>query len=117
MIMGRSTKMEQKVEHESTMIEVICNGIFYYILFCYFSFFNNFLVLDRIGRKIRVKCNSDDTIGDLKKLIAAQCGTAPEKIRLQKWYKTFKDNITLEDCLLFFYIIIGIINKFFSFFR
>ena len=28
---------------------------------------------DRIGRKIRVKCNPDDTIADLKKLIAAQC--------------------------------------------
>jgi hypothetical protein len=43
------------------MIEVICN--------------------DRIGKKVRVKCNEDDTIGDLKKLIAAQVGTRPEKIR------------------------------------
>ena len=34
------------------MIEVICN--------------------DRLGKKVRVKCNEDDTIGDLKKLIAAQ---------------------------------------------
>jgi hypothetical protein len=32
------------------MIEVICN--------------------DRLGKKVRVKCNEDDTIGDLKKLIA-----------------------------------------------
>ena len=48
------------------MIEVICN--------------------DRLGKKIRVKCNKDDTIGDLKKLIAAQTGTRPEKIRIQKWY-------------------------------
>lgn len=29
---------------------------------------------DRVGRKIRVKCNSDDTILDLKKLVAAQTG-------------------------------------------
>jgi hypothetical protein len=36
------------------MIEVICN--------------------DRLGKKIRVKCNEDDTIGDLKKLLAAQIG-------------------------------------------
>lgn len=36
------------------MIEVICN--------------------DRMGKKVRVKCNPDDTIGDLKKLIAAQIG-------------------------------------------
>jgi ubiquitin-like protein 5 len=52
---------------------------------------------DRVGKKIRVKCNPDDTIGDLKKLIAAQIGTRPEKIRLQKWYSVFKDHITLED--------------------
>jgi hypothetical protein len=43
------------------MIEVVCN--------------------DRLGKKVRVKCNEDDTVGDLKKLIAAQVGTRPEKIR------------------------------------
>ena len=42
------------------MIEVICN--------------------DRLGKKIRVKCNPDDTVGDLKKLLAAQTGTRPEKL-------------------------------------
>jgi ubiquitin-like protein 5 len=77
------------------MIEVICN--------------------DRLGKKVRVKCNSDDTIGDLKKLIAAQTGTKAEKIVLKKWCKCYclllrkhilnliyldniyKDNITLAD--------------------
>ena len=59
------------------MIEVICN--------------------DRLGKKIRVKCNPDDTIGDLKKLLAAQTGTRPEKLRIQKWYTVYKDHITLED--------------------
>ena len=58
------------------MIEVVCN--------------------DRLGKKVRVKCNMDDTIGDLKKLIAAQTGTRAEKIRLQKWYNIYKDHITLE---------------------
>ncbi|CAA7041724.1 unnamed protein product [Microthlaspi erraticum] len=29
---------------------------------------------DRLGKKVRVKCNEDDTIGDLKKLVAAQTG-------------------------------------------
>mgnify|MGYP004484044401 FL=1 len=62
---------------------------------------------DRLGRKIRVKCNPSDTIGDLKKLVAAQTGTfcivlfhlgtRPEKIRIQKWYITYKDHITLAD--------------------
>ncbi|KAI5806744.1 ubiquitin-related domain-containing protein [Peziza echinospora] len=59
------------------MIEIICN--------------------DRLGKKIRVKCEPDDTIGDLKKLIAAQIGTAPEKIILKKWHNVFKDHITVGD--------------------
>lgn len=59
------------------MIEVICN--------------------DRLGKKIRVKCNPDDTVGDLKKLLAAQTGTRPEKLRIQKWYTVYKDHITLDD--------------------
>ena len=54
-------------------------------------------VNDRLGKKVRVKCNEDDTIGDLKKLIAAQTGTKAEKIVLKKWYNIFKDQITLAD--------------------
>lgn len=53
---------------------------------------------DRLGKKVRVKCNPDDTIGDLKKLIAAQIGTQYDKIILKKWYQIFKDNVTLADC-------------------
>lgn len=34
--------------------------------------------------QVRVKCNPDDTIGDLKKLIAAQTGTKADKIRLRE---------------------------------
>ena len=63
--------------HTRTMIEVICN--------------------DRLGKKIRVKCNPDDTVGDLKKLLAAQIGTRSEKLRIQKWYTVYKDHISLED--------------------
>lgn len=47
-------------------------------------------VNDRLGKKVRVKCNEDDTIGDLKKLIAAQTGTRWDKIVLKKWYTIFK---------------------------
>lgn len=64
------------------MIEVTCN--------------------DRLGKKVRVKCNPDDTIGDLKKLISAQTGTHWEKIVLKKWYTIFKDHIKLADCILSF---------------
>ncbi|KAF9917567.1 Ubiquitin-like 5 [Modicella reniformis] len=59
------------------MIEIVCN--------------------DRLGKKVRVKCNSDDTIGDLKLLISAQTGTDREKIVLKKWYTVYKDHITLDD--------------------
>ena len=52
---------------------------------------------DRLGKKVRVKCNEDDTILDLKKLAAAQLGTRPEKLKIQKWYTIYKDHITLED--------------------
>ena len=43
----------------------------------YFNIFSmiEITVNDRLGKKVRVKCNEDDTIGDLKKLIAAQTGT------------------------------------------
>ena len=71
------TSSTRRCSKKKVMIEVICN--------------------DRLGRKIRVKCNPDDTVGDLKKLLAAQTGTRPEKLRIQKWYTVYKDHITLED--------------------
>lgn len=52
---------------------------------------------DRLGKKVRVKCNPDDTIGDLKRVIAAQTGTRADKIRLQKSYVVYKDSISLAD--------------------
>lgn len=55
------------------------------------------IVNDRLGKKVRIKCNEDDTIGDLKKLIAAQTGTRHDKLILKKWYTVYKDHITLED--------------------
>lgn len=40
------------------------------------------LVNDRLGKKERVKCSPQDTVGQFKKLIAAKTGTRPDKIRL-----------------------------------
>uniref|UniRef100_A0A2K5QFF3 Ubiquitin-like protein 5 n=1 Tax=Cebus imitator TaxID=2715852 RepID=A0A2K5QFF3_CEBIM len=51
----------------------------------------------RLGKKVRFKCNMDDTIGDLKKLIAAQSVTRWNKIVLKKWYMIFKDHVSLGD--------------------
>nr|XP_012807421.1 ubiquitin-like protein 5 [Jaculus jaculus] len=59
------------------MIEVVCNN--------------------HLEKKVCVKCNTDDTIGDLKKLIAAQTGTSWNKIVLIKWYTIFKDHVSLGD--------------------
>ncbi|CAO4360553.1 unnamed protein product [Caenorhabditis nigoni] len=52
---------------------------------------------DRLGKKVRIKCNPSDTIEVLKKLIAAQTGTRWEKIVLKKGYTIYKDHITLMD--------------------
>lgn len=55
------------------------------------------LVNDRLGKKTRVKCSPENTIGDLKKLISAQTGMRADKIVLKKWYNILKDHITLAD--------------------
>uniref|UniRef100_A0A8C8BAH3 Ubiquitin-like protein 5 n=1 Tax=Otus sunia TaxID=257818 RepID=A0A8C8BAH3_9STRI len=70
------------------MIEVVCN--------------------DRLGKKVRVKCNTEDSIRDLKKLIAAQTGTRWDKIVLKKWYTIFKDHVTLGDCILLGRVFYGV---------
>ncbi|RYR55719.1 hypothetical protein Ahy_A06g030897 [Arachis hypogaea] len=74
---GRSVIISEFLGISEKMIEVVLN--------------------DRLGKKVRVKCNDDDTIGDLKKLVAAQTGTRADKIRIQKWYTIYKDHITLKD--------------------
>lgn len=52
---------------------------------------------DQLGKKVRVKCDAQDTIRDLKKLIAAQTGTHWKKIVLKKRYMVFKDHVSLAD--------------------
>lgn len=54
-------------------------------------------VNDRLGKKVRLLCNEDDTISDVKKIIAYKTGTRAEKIILKKWYTIFKDHLTLDD--------------------
>ncbi|PXF43860.1 Ubiquitin-like protein 5 [Gracilariopsis chorda] len=52
---------------------------------------------DRLGRKVRVKCEPDDTVGELKIMVAALTGTRPEKLRIQRANIVYKDHITLAD--------------------
>ncbi|KAJ7074146.1 ubiquitin-like protein [Mycena amicta] len=52
---------------------------------------------NQLNSSVRVKCSPEDTVGDLKKLIAAQTGTDHTKIQLKKWYTIYKDHITLSD--------------------
>lgn len=46
---------------------------------------------------VRVKCLPTDTVGDLKKLIAAQTGTIHQKIQLKKWYVVLISQAKLAD--------------------
>ncbi|XP_021574141.1 ubiquitin-like protein 5 [Carlito syrichta] len=50
-----------------------------------------------LGKKGCVKCNTDNTLGDLKKLIAAQTGTRWNKTVLKKWYMIFKTQVSLKN--------------------
>ena len=52
---------------------------------------------DRLGKKVRVKCNSDDTVGGLKRLAAAQLGTQHDRLVIKKWYTIYKDHVRLDD--------------------
>lgn len=53
-------------------------------------------VNDRLGKKVRILCNEDDTIGDIKKVIGVKIGTNADRIILKKWYQILQDNVTLE---------------------
>lgn len=55
------------------------------------------LANDRLGKKIKIKCLPEDTIGDLKKIIAFQIGTPHDKLILKKGHQVYKDHITLDD--------------------
>ncbi|CCF57452.1 hypothetical protein KAFR_0C04610 [Kazachstania africana CBS 2517] len=55
------------------------------------------IVSDRLGKKTKVKCLEDDTVGDLKKVLSVQIGSLPSKLVLQKGGTVLKDHITLGD--------------------
>ena len=42
------------------------------------------IVNDRLGKKVRIKANPTDTVGDFKKLVAAQTGT---RYKSTHWYE------------------------------
>uniref|UniRef100_A0AC34RBP1 Ubiquitin-like protein 5 n=1 Tax=Panagrolaimus sp. JU765 TaxID=591449 RepID=A0AC34RBP1_9BILA len=53
-------------------------------------------VNDRLGKKVRVKCNPSDTI-EMARFMLIKVDFRPEKIVLKKWYNIYKDNVTLAD--------------------
>ncbi|XP_018109136.1 ubiquitin-like protein 5 isoform X2 [Xenopus laevis] len=57
----------------------------------------NTMLWRRSFTSLTLLLSSDDTIKDLKKLIAAQTGTRWDKIVLKKWYTIFKDHVSLSD--------------------
>jgi hypothetical protein len=55
-------------------------------------------VNDRLGTKATIPCLPSDTVGDFKKLVAAQIGRTPGEIMLKRQSeRPFKDHITLAD--------------------
>ena len=46
----------------------LINGIHTFICLFFSDIMIEVVLNDRLGKKVRVKCNEDDTIGDLKKL-------------------------------------------------
>lgn len=84
-------------QFQERIIQAICEAFVDALGFAEAGTMIEVVLNDRLGKKVRVKCNQDDTIGELKKLVAAQTGTRPEKIRIQKWYTIYKDHITLGD--------------------
>ena len=52
---------------------------------------------DRLGKKVRVKVMSDDTVQTLKKLAAAQLGSHWDRLVIKKWYNIYKDHVRLDD--------------------
>lgn len=54
-------------------------------------------VNDRLGKKVRILCNEDDKIGDIKKVIAVKLGTQADRIVLKKSYRIFDNKLTLEE--------------------
>ena len=55
-------------------------------------------VNDRLGTKATIPCLPNDTVGDFKKLVAAQIGRQPHEIMLKRQSeRPFKDHITLAD--------------------
>ncbi|CUS23380.1 LAQU0S09e03466g1_1 [Lachancea quebecensis] len=54
-------------------------------------------VNDRLGKKTRVKCDAEDTVGDFKKVLALQLGVSWAKIVLRKGGAELKNHITLDD--------------------
>ncbi|GAA0171841.1 hypothetical protein LIER_25782 [Lithospermum erythrorhizon] len=54
-----------------------------------------------VKKKLRVKCHGSDTIGDLKKVIAAKTCTRVDKIRIKKLGAIFMDDrISLKDYMI-----------------
>jgi len=55
------------------------------VLAVWFYFLVRYHICYVLLLQVRVKCNEDDTIKDLKMLASAQLGTKAEKIQIKKW--------------------------------
>jgi hypothetical protein len=68
-------KFSQKIKRCGNSNVFRVEFFFKFLLKANFQTMIEITVNDRLGKKVRIKCNPTDKIGDLKKLIAAQTGT------------------------------------------
>lgn len=67
------------------------------VCWIFISLFHSFIPLFLSIFILLFLFSPEDTIGDLKKLVAAQIGTRPDRIRIQKSNVIYKDPISLSD--------------------
>lgn len=52
---------------------------------------------DRLGRRVRVKCLPEDTVGELKAVLALQMQTRADRVVLKRGPAELKDHVALAD--------------------
>jgi ubiquitin-like protein 5 len=55
------------------------------------------ILSDRVGRRVKVPCDEQGSVADLKALVAAQMGTKADRIRLQRGPEILRDAVPLDD--------------------
>ncbi|XP_043765551.1 ubiquitin-like protein 5 [Cervus elaphus] len=52
---------------------------------------------DPLGKKVCIKCNTDDAVGNFRKLTIAHTGPGRNNIVLKKWYTILNHHVSLGN--------------------